>query len=188
MVRDRRHSCPRVCRRGQLDCWQRLKPGSISTALVSRLISARDDVVTQTGRRPHGGAGAQDLKRRKTRETPAENSFRCIGRRRSGFRRPRRSEFGCSLGRCEFAGCDVQVRSISRSWRSSRVVRHADRQPRCRRCHVGPRPRLLNSPSSGLLAFSTPLPVCLPATPRHRCPRLRGRPHVRLPHHPNPHM
>jgi hypothetical protein len=55
---------------------------------------------------------------------------------------------------CEFAGCDVQVRLISRSFRSSLAIWLADRQPRCRTCHVGPRLRLLYASSSGLLSSS----------------------------------
>src|ERR1035438_6400773 len=152
----------------------------ISTAFVAGLISACDDVVTETDHRLHGGAGAPGLGRRRTRERSAESSFRCIGRRRSGSRRPRRSEFGWSFCHCELAGCDVQVRLVSRSRRSSRAIRHADRQPRCRTCHVGPRLRLLYASSSGLLSSS--ICPCLSAVPRHHRRRLRGCPHIGIMH------
>src|SRR5674476_835527 len=56
---------------------------------------------------------------------------------------------------------DVQVRLVSRSCRSSRAIRHADRQPRCGTCHVGPRLRLLYASSSGLLSSSISI-VCRP--------------------------
>jgi len=166
VLRDDRAKCgierTTVCPRRQSSCRLILRFSCISTAFVSGLISACDDVVTETDHRLHGGAGAPGLGRRRTRERSAESSFRCIGRRRSGSRRPRRSEFGWSFCHCEFAGCDVQVRLVSRSCRSSRAIRHADRQPRCRTCHVGPRLRLLYASSSGLLSssISTVCPPC----------------------------
>ena len=118
--------------------------------VCSRLISACDDVVTETDHRLYGGAGSPGWGRRRKRGRSAENSFRCIGRRRFGSRRHRRSESGSSFGHCELAGCDVQVRLVSRSCRSFRPIRHADRQPRCRTCHVGPRLRLLYASVSAL--------------------------------------
>src|ERR1019366_2822600 len=127
--------------------------------VCSRLISTGDDVVTETDHRLYGGAGAPGWGSRRTRGRSAENSFRCIGRRRFGSRRRQRSEFGWIFGHCEPAGCDVQVRLVSRSCRSSRALRHADHQPRCRTCHVGPRLRLLYASSSGLLSSSISLSV-----------------------------
>ena len=94
-----------------------------------RLISACHDVVTETDYPLCGGAGSPSWGRRRKRERSAEISFRCIGRRRSGLRRRRRSEFGWSFGHCGLAECDVQVRLVSRSCRSFRVTRHAHRRP-----------------------------------------------------------
>ena len=118
--------------------------------VCSRLISTGDDVVTETDHRLYGGAGAPGWGSRRTRGRSAENSFRCIGRRRFGSRRRQRSEFGWIFGHCEPAGCDVQVRLVSRSCRSFRALRHADHQPRCRTCHVGPRLRSLYASVSAL--------------------------------------
>ncbi len=123
--------------------------------------SASGDDVTETDRRLHGGAGAPGWGRRRTRGKSAESSSRCIGRRRYGPRRPRMSEFGWSFGHCELAGCADRVRLVSRSFRSCQRIRHADRQRRCRTCHVGPRLRLPYASSSRLLSSSVSN-VCRP--------------------------
>jgi len=131
----------------------------VSTASGSGLKIVHDDVVTQTDRRLDGGVGAPGLGRRRTRGRSAGSSFRCIGRRRFDSPRPRTCEFGWCFGHYELAGCDVQVRLGSRSCRSCRPNRLADRQPRCRRCHAGPRPRLPYASSSALPSSSISI-VC----------------------------
>jgi hypothetical protein len=67
-----------------------------------------------------------------------KNLFPVHRRRRPGPRPSRSAEFGSSFGRCGLAGCDVQLRLVSRSCRSFRATRCAHRRPRRRTYHDGP--------------------------------------------------
>jgi hypothetical protein len=80
------------------------------------------------------------------------------------------------------AECDVQVRLVSRSCRSFRAIRHADRRPQCRTCHVGPRLDCLMRHLQGCCHLGSPLsvgrataPSCSPVrVPAHRLQRVRS--------------